>query len=132
MVVGTPAGQLHDMAALMAAASAANMGWRVAFVGPNLPAFELAGAVRVFDAQCLGLSITYPNDDPNLAKELLELRRILHPSVHIIVGGRSAASYSQALARIGARYCGSLDGLCFELDELRKPRESTSHALPSE
>lgn len=123
MVMGTPAGQLHDMAALMAAASAANMGWRVAFVGPNLPAFELAGAVRLFGAQCLGLSITYPEDDPNLAKELLHLRQILPQNVHIIAGGRSAAGYANTLSQIGARHCKTLDSLCFELDELRKPRE---------
>jgi DNA-binding transcriptional MerR regulator/methanogenic corrinoid protein MtbC1 len=122
MVMGTPAGQLHDMAALMAAASAANMGWRVAFVGPNLPAFELAGAVRLFHAQCLGLSITYPDDDPNLGKELQQLRQILPESVHIIIGGRAAPGYSAAIARIGARFCNSLDSLCFELDEMRKPR----------
>jgi DNA-binding transcriptional MerR regulator len=123
MVMGTPAGQLHDMAALMAAASAANMGWRVAFVGPNLPAFELAGAVRLFNAQCLGLSITYPDDDPNLSKELLQLRQMLPPEVHILVGGRAAAGYSPAIGRIGARFCKTLDSLCFELDEMRKPRE---------
>jgi DNA-binding transcriptional MerR regulator len=125
MVMGTPAGQLHDMAALMAAASAANMGWRVAFVGPNLPAFELAGAVRIFNAQCLGLSIAYPEDDPHLAKELQQVRQILPESVHIIVGGRAAPSYASAIARIGARYCNSLDSLCFELDEMRRPREAS-------
>lgn len=126
MVVGTPAGQLHDMAALMAAASAANMGWRVAFVGPNLPAFELAGAVRLFDAQCLGLSITYPEDDPNLVKELNQLGQMIPPSVHILVGGRAASGYEETLSKIGARFCKSLDSLCFELDAMRSARNGAA------
>jgi DNA-binding transcriptional MerR regulator/methylmalonyl-CoA mutase cobalamin-binding subunit len=124
IVVGTPNGQLHDMGALMVAACAANLGWRVAFVGPNLPAHELAGAVMRFNAQCLALSLTYPGDDPKLSDELLKLRHMLSADVHILVGGRASSGYRKALSLIGARLSTSLDSLFADLDSMRVPRQN--------
>ena len=46
VVVGTPAHQMHELGAMLAATTAASCGWRVAYLGPNLPADELARAVR--------------------------------------------------------------------------------------
>ncbi len=129
IVVGTPNGQLHDMGALMVAACAANLGWRVAFVGPNLPAHELAGAVRRFNAQCLALSLTYPEDDPKLSDELMKLRHMLSANVHILVGGRASCGYHKALPVIGARLSTSFDSFFEDLDSMRTPRQSP---LPSE
>ena len=129
IVVGTPNGQLHDMGALMVAACAANLGWRVAFVGPNLPAHELAGAVRRFNAQCLALSLTYPEDDPKLSDELLKLRHMLSADVHILVGGRASGGYRKALSLIGARLATSFDSLFADLDSMRAPRQPS---LPAE
>lgn len=125
IVVGTPHGQLHDMGALMVAACAANLGWRVAFVGANLPAHELAGAVRRFNAQCLALSLTYPEDDPKLSDELLKLRHMLSADVHVLVGGRASGGYRKALSLIGARLATSLDSLFADLDSMRTPRHAS-------
>lgn len=125
IVVGTPNGQLHDMGALMVAACAANLGWRVAFVGPNLPAHELAGAVRRFNAQCLALSLTHPEDDPKLSDELLKLRYMLSANVHILVGGRASCGYRKALSVIGARLSTSFDSLFEDLDYMRTPRQGS-------
>jgi DNA-binding transcriptional MerR regulator/methylmalonyl-CoA mutase cobalamin-binding subunit len=123
IVVGTPCGQLHDMAALMVSACAANLGWNVAFVGPNLPAHELAGAVRRFNAQCIALSLTYPEDDARLSDELLKLRQMLPEEVHVLVGGRASRNYHKALTVIGARQAASLESLFADLDSMRRPRE---------
>lgn len=124
IVVGTPCGQLHDMAALMVSACAANLGWNVAFVGPNLPAHELAGAVRRFNAQCIALSLTYPEDDVRLSDELLKLRQMLPEEVHVLVGGRASRNYHKALTLIGARQAASLESLFADLDSMRRPREA--------
>jgi DNA-binding transcriptional MerR regulator/methylmalonyl-CoA mutase cobalamin-binding subunit len=126
VVVGTPTGQLHDMAALMVSACAANLGWNVAFVGPNLPAHELAGAVRRFNAQCIALSLTYPEDDARLSDELLKLRQMLPEEVHILVGGRASRNYHKALTLIGARQAASLESLFADLDAMRRPREAAN------
>lgn len=124
IIVGTPCGQLHDMAALMVSACAANLGWNVAFVGPNLPAHELAGAVRRFNAQCIALSLTYPEDDTRLSDELLKLRQMLPEEVHVLVGGRASRNYHKALTLIGARQAASLESLFADLDSMRRPREA--------
>ena len=130
IVVGTPSGQLHDMAALMVSACAANLGWNVAFVGPNLPAHELAGAVRRFNAQCLALSLTYPEDDARLSDELLKLRQMLPEQVHVLVGGRASRNYHKALTLIAARRATSLESLFADLDAMRRPREAVAIGTP--
>ena len=45
IVVTTPAGQTHEFGALFAAATAASEGWRVTYLGPDLPADDIATAV---------------------------------------------------------------------------------------
>lgn len=125
IVVGTPAGQLHDLGATLVAATAANAGWRVAFVGANLPAFELAGAVQSFGACALALSIVYPDDDPLLPRELVELGSVLPDHVRVFVGGRAAGMYSQPLEALGAKVLGSFEELDLELDAMRRrPRRT--------
>jgi methanogenic corrinoid protein MtbC1 len=120
IVVGTPAGQIHDLGAVIVAAAAANNGWRVSYVGASLPAFELAGAVRTVGAAAIALSIVYPDDDPKLATELSNLGRLLPKKVHLYVGGRAAHSYLPALQSCGAHVLGSLEELDDELDAARR------------
>lgn len=120
IVVGTPAGQLHDLGASIVAAAAANNGWNVCYVGPNLPAFELAGAVKTTQSSALALSIVYPEDDPKLDLELAQLQRILPQNTRLIVGGRAVHAYSTSLEKYGARIVKTLADFDTELDALRK------------
>lgn len=102
IVVGTPSRQHHELGALIAAATAASEGWRVTFLGANLPAEELAAAARQTAAGVVALSLVYPGDDPHLERELVRLRRLLGQSVHLIVGGRSSTAYETTLERVSA------------------------------
>lgn len=120
LVVGTPAGQLHELGAVMAAALAANLGWRPVYLGPNLPAHEIAGAAQRNEAAAVALSIVYPEDDPHLPLELMELARLLPPRTRILTGGRAAHAYSGTLVRIGSLYADHLEGFCAQLDSLRR------------
>src|ERR1700677_3108595 len=43
LVAATPQGQLHELGAVMAAAIAAEVGWGALYIGPSLPAAEIAG-----------------------------------------------------------------------------------------
>ncbi|RYG19949.1 MerR family transcriptional regulator [bacterium] len=70
ILVTTPRNQHHEFGALMAAVVAAMQGWSVTYLGPNLPAEEIADAVRLSGARALALSIVYPSDDPELAQEM--------------------------------------------------------------
>ncbi len=120
MVVGTPAGQLHDLGAMLAAAAAANSAWSLVYLGPSLPALELAGAVQMTNAQALALSLVYPEDDPALPKEIETLGGLLPEHVQLIVGGPAAGHYAQCLENVGARMVESLEDLDEVLDSLRR------------
>lgn len=119
IVIATPAGQLHELGAVMINAAAAQLGWRTIYLGASLPAAEIAGAAVQAKALAVGLSIVYPEDDPNLPNELISLRRFL-PGTSILSGGRGAAAYKDALSRIGAMQPGDLDTFSQQLDALRR------------
>jgi DNA-binding transcriptional MerR regulator/methylmalonyl-CoA mutase cobalamin-binding subunit len=120
IVVGTPTGQLHELGAIMAAATAANLGWRPIYLGPSLPAHEIAGAALRNEAAAVALSIVYPEDDPNLARELTDLARLLPANTRIMAGGRAARAYFDTLVRIGALYADSIEEFADQLDALRR------------
>jgi DNA-binding transcriptional MerR regulator/methylmalonyl-CoA mutase cobalamin-binding subunit len=119
VVVGTPAGQLHELGALLVAAAAANLGWQVTYLGAGLPAAEIAGAARQNRARAVALSLVYPEDDSGMEGELSRLRALLPVDVTLLVGGRAAPAYRGALNKIGARQMKDLTELCATLDEIR-------------
>lgn len=121
LVVATPAGQIHELGALLVGAAAANLGWHVTYLGASLPAVEIAGAARQNRARAVALSLVYPEDDPRLEGELTRLRESLPPEVSILVGGRALPAYREALEEIGAVQMKDLAHLCSALDDLRKP-----------
>ena len=121
LIVATPLGQLHELGALMAAAAAANLGWRPIYLGPNLPAPEIAGAAMRNGAAAVALSIVYPEDDPHLDRELTDLARLLLDSrTRILAGGRATHAYLETLARIGALYADSIEEFSDRLDAVRR------------
>ncbi len=122
MVVATPAGQLHELGAVMAAAAANDMGWRVIYLGTSLPAVEIAGAALQNKARAVALSLVFPGDDPNLPVELENLRKYLPDEIKVIAGGRAADSYRSALQKIGALRAKDLRELYPILEQLRMPQ----------
>lgn len=120
LVVATPAGQIHELGALLVGAAAANLGWHVTYLGASLPAAEIAGAARQNRARAVALSVVYPEDDPRLEGELTRLREALPPEVTLLVGGRATPAYHDALKKIGAVQMNDLAQLYNALDDVRK------------
>jgi MerR family transcriptional regulator, light-induced transcriptional regulator len=77
-------------------------GWATTYLGPNLPAEDIAAAARRLEARAVALSIVYPSTDPRLPGELRRLRGQLAPGVLLLVGGSGAAAHSNLLGEIGA------------------------------
>ena len=121
LVVATPLGQLHELGALLVGAAAANLGWRVTYLGASLPAAEIAGAVRQNRANAVALSLVYPEDDPRLEGELARLRELLPTETVVLAGGRAMPAYREALKKISALQIKDLPHLGTVLDDLRKP-----------
>jgi methanogenic corrinoid protein MtbC1 len=119
IVVTTPTGQLHEFGALLAANAAGSEGWRVTYLGPNLPAAEIAGAAKGTGAKVVALSVIYPPNDPHLPVALKDLRRLLGSDVALIIGGRAARSYGSVMEEIGAMHIEDLSTFRSQLERLR-------------
>jgi len=122
LVVSTPAGQRHELGALMAALSAAAEGWKVIYLGPDLPAEEIVYAALETKAFAVALSVVYPPDDPRVADELRRLRRVLPKEMKLFIGGHSAGGYESVLKEIGAISLSDLYDFRHQLAQLRKQR----------
>ena len=120
LLVTTPRNQFHEIGALIVSIVASIEGWNVTYLGPNLPAEEIANATRQCAAHAVGLSIVFPNDDPTLADELKLLHKSLGPAVSILIGGRAASHYIGAIEAIGAHNVQTLSGLRESLNQIRR------------
>lgn len=121
LLVGTPAGQLHELGAWLVGALATNLGWQAIQLGTSLPALEIAGAARQLRARAVALSLVYPEDDARLPAELMSLRAALPAETAVLAGGRAMPAYREVLGRIGAVLVDDLARLGPALDRLRRP-----------
>lgn len=101
-VFGTPPGERHELGVLMAAVTAATVGWRVVYLGADLPIDDLVAAVRRHRARMLALGLMSSERSAALANELAGLRGLLPADTAIVVGGRGAQAYDDILARLDA------------------------------
>lgn len=109
ILVTTPAGQQHEIGALLAAICAASEGWNVTYLGCDLPAEEIAAGAQQKGSAIVALSATFPPDDPRLPRELVRLHGLVPPSVRIIVGGRAIQAYRESLTKSGIELVESLE-----------------------
>jgi DNA-binding transcriptional MerR regulator/methylmalonyl-CoA mutase cobalamin-binding subunit len=124
LLVATPTGEHHELGALMAGALAAAEGWRVVYLGTNLPAADIAGAAQRVRAAAVALSLVYLADAPGIPGELRHLRKRL-PDLPILAGGAACIAYDSALSSIGATV---LDDLSQLPPALRSFTASRRHA----
>lgn len=111
LLVTTPAGQVHELGALMAAATAAVAGWKPVYLGPNLPVEELTAATLRLAPRAVALSIIYPMDELRLHQELKKLRAYIPPEVILLLGGRGIAASPLDLEAVGAMRLDNLSTL---------------------
>ena len=119
IVITTPVGQLHEIGALLAATAAAAKGWAVHYLGPNLPAYEIADAANRYDAHAVALSLVYPAADPLVGPELQRLRQGLRADVLMLFGGRSCPSYADAIQQVDGVVFDDLSSMRAQLQDPR-------------
>ena len=120
IIIATPIGQMHELGALLVASAAASEGWRVTYIGSNLPAEEIAAAVKQSRPRALALSLVYPPDDPKINVELTKIAKHLGKDTAIYVGGNSVESYNKTLSKIKANVISDLNEFRNELVKIRK------------
>jgi len=99
VLFATPAGDRHEIGILCAALLAATSGLSVTYLGPDLPAREIAEAVKATGARVLVLGLTLSRKDTSTAHELRALLRELPPRVEVWAGGAGARLQAAALGR---------------------------------
>ena len=119
LVVATPAGQRHELGALMVAVAGAADGWKVTYLGADLPAADIAATALRRQARAVALSIVHPVDDPNLPGEIDVLGTALGGKAVLLAGGSAAGAYSGALAAVGGRIIPDIATFRSELQALR-------------
>lgn len=102
LVAATPAGERHEIGVLLAAAAARAEGWRVRYLGSDLPASEIAEAARRTGARAVGLSVVYGDGVEPMLEEVAAVRELLPDHVTLLVGGAGARECGDALAQRGA------------------------------
>jgi len=111
LVVATPSGEVHELGALLVAASARDLGWHVTYLGCNLPAEEIANCACTRKARAVAISVVYPDHCPQVLLQLCELRKLLPDGISMIVGGRTAAGYRERSEGLRVEWAESLEGL---------------------
>jgi len=111
LVITTPAGEVHELGAMLVAASARDLGWKVTYLGPNMPIEEIAACAAARKARAVALSLVYPEKCPAIQDKVRQLRQILPASTALIIGGRAAAGYQELLSDLSIHWAYSLNGL---------------------
>jgi len=95
LVFATPAGERHELGAMIAALYALGAGARAVFLGADLPAAELADAALRLGARGVGVSVAGLAPEAADA-ELRALRRALPDDVPILLGGGGCGAVAPA------------------------------------
>jgi len=109
MLLTTPAGQQHELGALMAASAADEAGWDVVYLGPDLPAEEIAAAARQLDVDAVALSVIYGAHDRRIHDEIRKLRQYLDADIPLYIGGRAVLELGKGLEAEGIHAITDLD-----------------------
>ncbi|MDZ7582747.1 MAG: MerR family transcriptional regulator [Deltaproteobacteria bacterium] len=116
IVVAAPVGQWHETGALVVALTAAESGWRPLYFGPNLPAEEIAAAVRLTAAKATALSISHRTDIGLVIRELRKLKSFCTRRVQIYVGGYGVLDLKERVDLLGVRCIVNVDEFRAELE----------------
>lgn len=111
LVVATPAGERHEVGALFAAAAATADGWRVTYLGADLPAHEIAHMAAATNARGVALSLVSPRDLGPTLDEIRALRAELPADRFLVVGGAATADMAEPLREAGIRVAERLPDL---------------------
>jgi MerR family transcriptional regulator, light-induced transcriptional regulator len=108
VVCTTPSGEPHELGALLVAVLIAMSGRRAIFLGADLPAQQIAEAVRMSGARGVAISVVVLAAE-DAQRELTILSELLPHDVDLVVGGRGAVALTRLPARI--RVLGSVAAL---------------------
>lgn len=102
LVATTLSGELHEFGALLTALLGAAHGWNAVYLGPNLPAEEIAFAARQSRARAVLVSLVHAEGASELRRfrgQLALLQEGLPAGVELVAGGAAASRLLAAPGR---------------------------------
>jgi len=111
LVAGTLSGELHELGAMMASVVAAAGGWRVLYLGPNLPATEFARAAKDARPRVICIGVTDIHDVQETRAGITALRRGLGTKATIVAGGSGVDEHRLSLRRARVKVVSHRDEL---------------------
>jgi methanogenic corrinoid protein MtbC1 len=118
VVISTLVGEVHELGALLVAASASDLGWRVTYLGTSLPTEEIVACARARKVRAIALSVVYPDRCPIIQEKLRKIRNLMPDSMALLIGGRAALGYSESLTGLRIHWSNDLMGLDQILNQL--------------
>jgi DNA-binding transcriptional MerR regulator len=92
IVFATPAGERHEFGILIGALIAATRGWRVVYVGVDLPAPEIVHTAKLTKARVLALSVV-GSQVPQITDELRIIAETIPPHTRVWIAGADATNH---------------------------------------
>jgi DNA-binding transcriptional MerR regulator/methylmalonyl-CoA mutase cobalamin-binding subunit len=120
VLIATLEGERHANGALMAAATAASEGWRVIYLGPDLPVDEIAEAATRTHARVIAISVVLSDKKSRGSAQLRELEKSMPSGTTLFVGGAGAKSLKQHNGRSSTVYIDSMAELHEQLAGMRR------------
>jgi DNA-binding transcriptional MerR regulator len=94
-------GEQHEWGLLVTLVRLQSQGWRVRYLGPNLPAKNVADAAWTLLPHTVALSGSDPANVIDRLPELRRLPRLLPPRTRVVLGGQGAEANQSRLRRAG-------------------------------
>jgi methanogenic corrinoid protein MtbC1 len=101
VVASTMPGERHEWGFLSTLAALQERGWRVHYLGPDLPLAELVRAAWRLRPRCVALSASDPSVIVANLAGLSDLPHRLPPGAQAVVGGSGIATHSRRLTACG-------------------------------
>jgi DNA-binding transcriptional MerR regulator/methylmalonyl-CoA mutase cobalamin-binding subunit len=100
IVCATPPGEIHEIGLLSLALALTMRGFRVTYLGANVPTAGLVNYVETVRPAGVCLSLVLGRPAADIERYAAEIRRRLPGEVSIAIGGRAVAVLGEALAEV--------------------------------
>jgi DNA-binding transcriptional MerR regulator/methylmalonyl-CoA mutase cobalamin-binding subunit len=97
VLLATPSGERHELGLLLVALLTVDAGLGLHYLGPDLPAAEIATAARRADVAVVGLSLVNSSSTDDAVEQVHSVERSLSRHTELWLGGRSSAAVAHKL-----------------------------------
>ena len=111
LVVATLQGELHGLGARLTSAVAIFDGWRVAYLGTDLPVADIVTTAESVNASAVAISIVKLDNISDIMSLVRTLREGLDPQVSLLLGGGAAGVLEADRLPLGVSLLSGLEGL---------------------